>query len=73
MSVTVTHGKPDAMTVDSTLRKPPTGISRALFRAPIALYRCRLGWLMGDRLILIEHRGRRTGRGPPVGNVFSSP
>jgi deazaflavin-dependent oxidoreductase (nitroreductase family) len=53
--------KPDAMTVDSALRKPPTGISRALFRAPVALYRCRLGWLMGDRLILIEHRGRRTG------------
>jgi deazaflavin-dependent oxidoreductase (nitroreductase family) len=30
-------------------------------RAPIALYRARLGFLMGRRLLLLHHRGRKTG------------
>lgn len=32
-----------------------------LFRAPVYLYRCHLGWLFGHRLILLTHFGRRTG------------
>lgn len=32
-----------------------------LFRAPVYLYRWRLGWLFGNRLLLLTHTGRRTG------------
>lgn len=39
----------------------PRGLLRLLLRAPIWLYRARLGWLAGHRLIYIVHRGRRTG------------
>lgn len=39
----------------------PTGLLRLLLRTPIWLYRARLGWLTGHRLLYIAHRGRRTG------------
>jgi deazaflavin-dependent oxidoreductase (nitroreductase family) len=42
-------------------RKPPTGIARWFFRAPIGLYRAHLGGLMGHRFVLIEHVGRTSG------------
>ncbi|MCB0940492.1 MAG: nitroreductase family deazaflavin-dependent oxidoreductase [Mycobacterium sp.] len=35
--------------------------TRAIVRAPIWLYRLRLGFLLGHRMLLLEHRGRRTG------------
>jgi deazaflavin-dependent oxidoreductase (nitroreductase family) len=35
--------------------------NRTLVRAPIWLYRARLGFLMGQRLLLLEHIGRKTG------------
>jgi len=31
------------------------------FRAPVYLYRWRLGWLLGKRCLLLTHTGRRTG------------
>ncbi len=31
------------------------------FRAPVYLYRWRLGWLFGRRCLLLTHTGRRTG------------
>jgi deazaflavin-dependent oxidoreductase (nitroreductase family) len=31
------------------------------FRAPICLYHWHLGWLLGNRLLLLTHMGRRTG------------
>lgn len=34
---------------------------RALVRAPIWLYRAGFGRLLGDRLLMLEHIGRRTG------------
>lgn len=37
-------------------------LGRLLFRLPILLYRARLGPLLGGRLMLIEHIGRRSGR-----------
>jgi deazaflavin-dependent oxidoreductase (nitroreductase family) len=43
-------------------RRLPTGARRAAFRLPILVYRARLGWLFGHRLVLVEHRGRRSGR-----------
>jgi len=32
--------------------------TRWIVRAPIALYRAGLGWMLGDRLVMIEHLGR---------------
>jgi deazaflavin-dependent oxidoreductase (nitroreductase family) len=35
---------------------------RWLLRAPVYLYRWRLGWLLGRRFLLLVHVGRRSGR-----------
>lgn len=35
--------------------------SRRLMRAPIWLYRARLGGVLGGRLLMLEHIGRKTG------------
>lgn len=45
----------------------PSGIgarmlhTRWLVRAPIALYRAGFGWLLGRRVLMLEHVGRRSG------------
>ena len=39
----------------------PRGVLRFLLRVPIWLYRARLGWLFGHRLLHLVHRGRRSG------------
>ena len=39
----------------------PTGLRRALFRAPIWLYRLHMGCLLGRRFVLINHVGRISG------------
>lgn len=44
------------------VRKPPRGLMRIFYRFPIFLYRVGLGTLMGDRFLLLEHEGRRTGK-----------
>jgi deazaflavin-dependent oxidoreductase (nitroreductase family) len=41
---------------------PKAGPRRWLFRAPLLVYRARLGWLFGHRLVMVVHRGRRSGR-----------
>ncbi len=41
---------------------PPTGFRRLMFRLPIYLYRMRLGWIFGDRLLLLHHVGRVSGK-----------
>src|SRR3954466_824316 len=44
-------------------RQPaPSGAARWVLRLPVALYSARAGWLLGHRFLLLEHRGRRTGR-----------
>jgi len=45
----------------SITQKKPTGILRAFFRAPLYLYRIRLGWLLGSRFLLLTHTGRKSG------------
>jgi deazaflavin-dependent oxidoreductase (nitroreductase family) len=40
----------------------PAGLTRFLFRMPIYLYRLRLGWLFGTRLLLLNHVGRISGK-----------
>ena len=42
--------------------QPPAGLTRLLFRMPIYLYRLRLGWLFGSRLLLLNHVGRVSGK-----------
>jgi deazaflavin-dependent oxidoreductase (nitroreductase family) len=42
-------------------RKPPTGVSRFVFRMPIYLYKARLGWLLRGRFMLLHHVGRKSG------------
>lgn len=49
------------MAVQTHPPKPPTGLSRLLFRLPIYLYRLGLGWLMGERFLLLNHTGRKSG------------
>jgi deazaflavin-dependent oxidoreductase (nitroreductase family) len=39
----------------------PSGISLAVYRVPIWLYRLGLGRLLGQRFLLLIHRGRKTG------------
>lgn len=41
---------------------PPGGLSRIAFRLPILLYRLGLGWLLGERFLLIHHTGRKSGK-----------
>lgn len=41
---------------------PTSGPRRWLFRAPLLAYRVHLGWLFGHRLVMIVHRGRRSGQ-----------
>jgi deazaflavin-dependent oxidoreductase (nitroreductase family) len=43
------------------LDHPPRGLLRLAFRAPAWLYRAHLGWLLGERFLLLAHRGRKTG------------
>jgi deazaflavin-dependent oxidoreductase (nitroreductase family) len=39
----------------------PRGLLRALVRLPIQLFRLRLGWLLGERFLMLTHTGRVTG------------
>jgi len=38
-----------------------TGVMRYVFRGPVYLYRWHLGWLLGHRVMLLSHTGRRSG------------
>jgi len=40
----------------------PRGLRRSLLRLPIVAYRYGCGFLLGHRLVLISHTGRRSGR-----------
>ncbi len=41
--------------------KKPRGLLRFGLRLPIWLYRWHLGWLLGERFLLLTHTGRRSG------------
>lgn len=43
------------------LDRRPTGLKRAVLRAPIYLYRAHLGALLGRRFVYLAHRGRASG------------
>jgi deazaflavin-dependent oxidoreductase (nitroreductase family) len=44
------------------LDRQPAGLLRWLLRLPISLYRWGLGGLLGDRFLLLHHRGRKSGQ-----------
>jgi deazaflavin-dependent oxidoreductase (nitroreductase family) len=44
------------------IENSPKGLQRALFRAPIYLYRVGLGVLLGSRFVYLVHTGRTSGR-----------
>jgi len=46
----------------SSGRRPPQGLQRLLWRAPIWLYRLGLGGLLGGRFLLLTHTGRKSGQ-----------
>jgi deazaflavin-dependent oxidoreductase (nitroreductase family) len=48
--------------VAEATRSRPSGVLRMAFRLPIHLYRLNLGWLLGHRVLLLTHRGRKSGR-----------
>ncbi|MBN1305412.1 MAG: nitroreductase family deazaflavin-dependent oxidoreductase [Anaerolineales bacterium] len=37
------------------------GLMRLFFRAPIALFKARLGWMFGERFLMLTHTGRTSG------------
>jgi deazaflavin-dependent oxidoreductase (nitroreductase family) len=41
--------------------KLPRGLSRLAFRLPIYLYHAHMGWLLGHRMVLLTHTGRKSG------------
>lgn len=41
---------------------PPRGLTRLAFRLPILLYHANLGRLLGDRFLMLEHIGRKSGK-----------
>lgn len=46
----------------SIVDKPPGKALRFGLRLPIWLYRAHLGWLLGDRFLMLTHTGRKSGR-----------
>lgn len=54
--------KNDQAAPQTSIRIPhPTGLFRLAMRLPILLYRLHLGWLLGKRFLLLEHKGRKSG------------
>jgi len=43
------------------IRRPPGIFLRILLRAPILPYHIGLGWLLGQRFLMLTHTGRKTG------------
>ncbi len=53
----------NSMTLRDTfsMRQRPRGPFKWLLHAPVHLYRAGLGWVFGERFLLITHRGRTSG------------
>lgn len=43
-------------------KRGPHPVTRFFYRLPVYLYRLGLGWLLGNRFLLMEHTGRKSGR-----------
>jgi deazaflavin-dependent oxidoreductase (nitroreductase family) len=45
-----------------TFRQRPAGIFKRILHSPVWLFRLRLGFLFGKRIVMLEHVGRRSGK-----------
>jgi deazaflavin-dependent oxidoreductase (nitroreductase family) len=43
-------------------KQKPTGVFKHLLHAPVWLFRARLGFIFGKRIVMLEHIGRRSGK-----------
>jgi deazaflavin-dependent oxidoreductase (nitroreductase family) len=43
-------------------KQKPSGLFKHLLHAPVWLFRARLGFLFGKRIVMLEHEGRRSGK-----------
>lgn len=46
----------------SLVKTRPRGLLRLFLRLPVLLYRLKLGWLLGERFLLLKHVGRKSGK-----------
>jgi deazaflavin-dependent oxidoreductase (nitroreductase family) len=53
---------PPAIQPATETPEPPRGVLRWLLGLPVVLYRAHLGFLLGQRFLVLVHEGRRTGR-----------
>ena len=44
-----------------SFRQKPSGAFKHILGLPVHLYRWKLGFLLGDRFLLVTHRGRKSG------------
>jgi deazaflavin-dependent oxidoreductase (nitroreductase family) len=42
--------------------RKPTGLLKWAYKLPNLLYRWQLGWVLGDRFLMVTHVGRKTSR-----------
>jgi deazaflavin-dependent oxidoreductase (nitroreductase family) len=47
---------------DWNFRQKPTGVWKRVLRIPVFIYRAKLGVLLGERILLLTHRGRVSGK-----------
>jgi len=50
------------MSNEFNFRQKPRGLFKWLLHAPVWIFRARLGFLLGRRIVMLEHRGRKSGR-----------
>ena len=43
-------------------KQKPSGLFKRMLHAPVWIFRARLGFLFGKRIVMLEHRGRRSGK-----------
>ena len=51
----------EALVPEDLRKRSPSGLLRLLLRLPIWLYRLRLGFLLGNRFLMLTHTGRKSG------------
>lgn len=48
------------MSARSVMKSSPRGLLRLFLRLSLWLYRFRLGWLLGERFVMLSHLGRKS-------------
>lgn len=43
-------------------KQRPAGLFKSVLHAPVWIFRARLGFLLGKRIVMLEHQGRRSGK-----------